>query len=52
MVIGGISYFKTSGPLRHRHATLTGDDTESIVNDNNEALLRRIEAIIVSALKK
>jgi AcrR family transcriptional regulator len=52
MVIGGVSYFKTSGPLRHRHATLTGDETDSIVDDSNDALLSRIEAIVVSALKK
>ncbi len=52
MVIGGISYFKTSGPLRHRYATGIGANQESLVDDSDKALLSKIENIIVSALTK
>jgi len=52
MVIGGVSYFKTSDPLRLRYAKLMGKNITIKVDPDGFDLLKEIEAIIVSALSK
>jgi AcrR family transcriptional regulator len=50
MVIGGISYFKTSGGLRQRHASLVDDRTTELADKDDTQLLDEIERIILGAL--
>ena len=51
MVIGGISYFKTSGGLRQRYAALMNGRTTQIAAKDDAHLLDEIEKIILGALK-
>ena len=51
MVIGGISYFKTSGGLRQRYAELMNDRSAKITDKDDTQLIDEIEKIILSALK-
>ena len=51
MVIGGMSYFKTSGGLRQRYAALVNGRTAKVTDKDDAQLLNEIEKIILGALK-
>jgi AcrR family transcriptional regulator len=50
MVIGGLSYFKTSDPLRRRYATLISAKAGRLVQEDGIDLLQEIEKIVLGAL--
>jgi AcrR family transcriptional regulator len=52
MVVGGISYFKTSGPARHKYFEIIGDSAGTIKDPDGLDFKSEIENIILRAVLK